>query len=182
MREASAVMNMDLLTIAVAFFSFVIFLIIHIITFRWVQPQHLLRSLLLCVMAMLGLPVVLMAILFLVKMIDAPLQAWFCGGLLASLLQGLLCFVYVLCIFGPYETSVRMRLVREIAKGATQGFSLQELLGLYNVETMVGIRLQRLTGSGDIIEKNGLYRIGRSQNFFFIFDAIARLIKRGIGR
>lgn len=175
-------MGMDVLTAGAGFFSFGVFLLIHLITFRRVAPEHLLRSLLMCVMAIMGFPILLMGILYILKAVDATLQAWVCAALLALVIQGLLCFVYVLCIFGPYETSVRMRLVREIAQGGPKGISLQELLGRYNSETIVNLRLQRLLGSGDIIENNGRYRIARRGNFFFIFDGIAGVIKQWINR
>lgn len=175
-------MKMDVLTVGVSFLSFGIFLLIHVITFRRVRPEYLLKSLLTCVVILLGLPVLLTAFFYFFNIVDAPLQVWVCAAILASVLQGLLCFVYVLCVFGPYETSVRMRLVREIAQGKGNGISHQELLVRYNTESIVNIRLQRLLGSGDIIEENGRYRIGTSKNFFFMFDAIAGIIKKWIGR
>jgi hypothetical protein len=173
---------MDILTAGSSFFSFGIFLLVHLTTFRWVRPEHLLRSLLLCVIGVMALPMVLMGIFYILKTVDASLLAWVCAAILASLIQGLLCFVYVLCVFGPYETSVRMRLVREIALTASGGISMEELSGRYNHQTIVNLRLQRLVGSGDIVENNGLYRAGRRRNFFFIFDAIAGVLKKWIDR
>jgi len=175
-------MSLDVLTVAAAFISFGIFLLVHVITFRWLHPEQLLRSLVITVAAIAGLPLVMMAALFFLKAGNFPWQAWGCASLLAMMINGLLCFVYVLCVFGPYETSVRMRLLREIAQGKEKGVSHQDLLARYNEQVMVEVRLQRLLGSGDIIEKDGLYRIGRSRNFFFIFDAIAGVLKKWIGR
>jgi hypothetical protein len=182
MWEGEAPMTMDILTVGVGFFSFGIFLLVHLIIFRKVAPEHLLRSLLACVIAIMGLPLVLMGIFFSFQALDATVQAWICAALLALVIQGLLCFFYILCIFGPYETSVRMRLVREIAAVPSGGTSLKELLQRYNHETIVDLRLRRLLGSGDIIEKDGLYRVGHSRNFFFLFDAIAGVLKRWIER
>jgi hypothetical protein len=173
--------SIDMLTVGSGVFSFVIFLLIHVITFRRVRPEHLLRSLLACVMGIMGLPVVLMGIFYICKLMNAPLEDWVCAAILASLIEGLLCFFYILCVFGPYETSVRMRLVREIAAAPPEGISMKELLQRYNHESIVNLRLKRLIGSGDIIEKDGRYRVGNRQNFFFIFDLIARVIKKWIG-
>jgi hypothetical protein len=175
-------MNIDILTVGVAIFSFVVFLLIHAITFRWVRPERLLRSLLGCVIAITGLPALLMVIFFILKTVDETPQAWVCAAILAVMIQGLMSFTYVLCVFGPYETSVRMRLVREIALGGGNGISSQELSGRYNARIIVDLRLQRLTGSGDIIEKDGRYRVIKNGNIFFIFDAIAGVLKRWIGR
>ncbi len=182
MWEGEGLMTMDVLTAGAGIFSFLIFLSVHFITFRWVRPENLLRSLLVCVVTVMGFPVLLMGFFYILKAADATLQAWICAAILASVLQGLLCFVYVLCVFGPYETSVRMRLVREIALAPPGGISMEELARCYNTEIMVNLRLQRLLGSGDIIEKDGLYRIGREGNFFFIFDAIAAVLKKWIAQ
>ena len=173
-------MTLDFLAVAVAFFSFGVFLLVNFITFRWVRPEHLLRSLLICVVAIMACPLALMGIFYLVRLIDVSPYAWMAASFLALSIQGLLCFFYVLCLFGPYETSIRMRLVREIARPGSQGLSLKELLERYNVETMVNLRLARLLGSGDIVCKNGLYQVGRGRNFFFVFDAIAAVIKKWI--
>ena len=126
-------------------------------------------------------PVAMMIVLFAMKVVDAPLSAWFMASFLALGITGLLSFVYVTCVFGPYETSVRTRLIREMAKGSLDGISHQELLQGYNVQKIVNIRLRRLMGSGDIIEQGGHYRAGNTRNVFFIFDAIAVVIKKWIG-
>jgi len=122
-----------------------------------VSPEHLLRSLLICVITTMTFPIVLMGVAFGFKVVDAPISGWLCALFLAIL-------------------------IREIAQGGTQGITRQDLLGQYNAATIVKIRLQRLTGSGDLVEKDGRYRIVRAQNLFFIFDAVAGVIKKWIGR
>ena len=160
-------MSLDVLTVAAAFISFGIFLLVHVVTFRWLRPEQLLRSLVIIVGAIAGLPLVMIAPLFL-KTGNLPWQAWGCASLLAMMINGLLCFVYVLCVFGPYETSVRMRLLREIAQGKEKGISRQDLLARYNEQVIVDVRLQRLLGSGDIIEKDGLYRWPKPEFFLYL--------------
>jgi hypothetical protein len=171
-------MPIDFLTVGVGFFSFGVFLVIHVVTFRWLQPEKLLKSLLACSFAIAALPLVLMGSLFVMKTVDASALVWAIASLLALLITGLLSFIYVTCIFGPYETSVRMRLVREIANSASKGISRQELRERYNAQTIMNIRLRRLQGAGDIIEQNGFYRAGSSRNIFFLFDTVARVIKK----
>jgi len=173
---------MDILTLGVGLISFIGFLLVHLITFRWLRPEQLLRSLVMIMIAVAGLPLILMGALFMCRCADASLTTWVCSTVLAILIEGLMCLVYVLCIFGPYETSVRMRLIREIARGSSAGISMEELLARYNHETIVNVRLRRLVGSGDIIEKDGFYHSGHKKNFFFIFMAIAQVIKKWIDR
>jgi len=173
-------MGMDLVTVLAGCLSFIVFLIIQGITFRWVNPERLLKSLFGAVVIMMLFPLVLMGLLFNLGFVKASLSVWLWGSFLAVSIEGLLSFVYVLCFFGPYETSIRMRLVREI--GAKGGISLKELLLRYNPEIILKIRLQRLLGSGDIIENNGRYKAIKAQNLFFIFQKIANVLKKWIGR
>jgi len=172
---------LDMLAVTVGIISFCVCLLIQVISFRWLRPEEVLKSMLLCVIAIVVLPMALMGILFSTKAIEASFLGWVMASLLASLITVLLSFVYILCIFGPYETSVRLRLLREIAKGKDKGVSWEEISSQYNVEIMTNIRLQRLVRSGDVIEKDGLYQVGSNKNFYFIFDAIAGVIKKWIG-
>ena len=53
-------MQMDVLTVVVGFVSFGVFLAVHVVTFRWLRPEELLRSLLACVVAIIVFPLALM--------------------------------------------------------------------------------------------------------------------------
>ncbi|CCQ89719.1 membrane hypothetical protein [Nitrospina gracilis 3/211] len=58
------------------------------------------------------------------------------------------------------ETARRIRLLRELHE-AGGGLALDELLGRYNASQMVEIRLKRLLGTGQIVERDGRYFIGK---------------------
>ena len=174
-------MQIDLLTVTAGMVSFSVFLMVHLIVFRWVQPEHLLKSLSACVIATGTIPLLLMGIFCSLKIVSASVFVWVIAAILALIIQGLLSSFYILCIFGPCETSVRMRLVREIA-AIPEGISLKDLAERYNATTIVKIRLQRLMGSGDIIEKDGVYRVAGSKNIFFVFDGIAGILKKWINQ
>ena len=142
----------------------------------------LLKSLFVCIFAITALPLVIMGFLYHMKVVEAPLAGWIIASLLALLITGLMSFIYIASIFGPYETSIRMRLVREIAKGKEAGISFEALLKSYSDKTILDIRLRRLVGSGDVIEKDGIYYQGSKRNFFFAFETIALTLKKWIGR
>jgi len=172
--------SIDLLSVGIGLGSFGVFLILQVIFFRWIKPEALLKSLLLLVIGVSVLPISLMLICWKGKLSFAAPTTWMMGMMMASLLSFLLSFVYILCIFGPYETSVRMRLVCEIASCGKSGITRQELFKRYNSQVMAQLRLRRLIGSGDIIEKDGRYILIKKQNVFFLFDAIAGLLKKWI--
>ena len=170
-------MDMDFLIVAVGVGSFGLFFLIQAIIFRRSRPEQLLRSLVICVLAVALPPVVLIGVLS-----AAKTSVWtrIIATLLAFLITGLLCLVYVFWVFGPLETSVRMRLVREIGR-RPEGISLEELAQQYNPRTILDVRLRRLSGSGDIVQKGDLYEMKSARNFFFFFDVIAGAIKKRIG-
>lgn len=58
------------------------------------------------------------------------------------------------------ETARRIRILRELHE-AGGGLSMDELLKRYNAAQMVEIRLQRLLGTGQIVERGGRYLIGK---------------------
>ncbi len=174
-------MTMDMLIAGISLGSFGIFLIIKLFIFRWLKPEELLKSLKLIVAAAAGIPIIIAVTCFFKNIVSAPIEVWLCAGILSLGMYGLMCFSYILCIFGPYETSVRMRLVREIAKGSLEGLSFHDIDRNYNPRVITEIRIRRLKGSGDIVEFNGRYRARPTSNFFFLFDVIAGVLKKWIG-
>lgn len=175
-------MFIDVLTITVGLFSFVFFLLAHGISSRWVKPEHVLRSLKILIISFIGLPVALTGSLFVFRVLHASWHVGACMAAMALLIHALLCFIYVLSVFGAYEASVRMRLLREIAKARPEGLSLEEILQRYNPEVITRLRLCRLIGSGYVIEQGGLYRASSAENLFFLFDIITRAFKMQLGR
>ena len=66
------------------------------------------------------------------------------SALSSLLLCGILCFSYVVCFVGPYETSVRIRVIREVRAAGARGVSLQQLAQAYNNRLIFESRIARL--------------------------------------
>ena len=60
------------------------------------------------------------------------------------------------------QTSIRIRLYAEIAS-KTDGLSAEEVAREYSDDSLVAVRIQRLVESGDLIDRNGAFFIGRSR-------------------
>lgn len=174
-------MTADILTNAVALVSFGLFMLTHVIICRRMSAEDLLKTLWASCASTMVLPVVLMGILYISGLLQLATEAWLCAAVLATLVHGIMCFVYVLCVFGPYETSVRMRLVREIGNAPSKGMPMAILNQRYNNETIVNIRLRRLLGSKYIKEHNGSYTAGVANNVFFVFDIVVKFLVKMIG-
>jgi len=60
------------------------------------------------------------------------------------------------------QTSIRIRMYAEIAANPS-GISVEEMNREYDDQGLIAVRLRRLTESGDIVEKDGRYYIGRNR-------------------
>ena len=97
------------------------------------------------------------------------------------LLFGLLCFCYVICIFGPYESSIRLRLIRDIYERQGPSVSWADLTQTYNDEIILKIRLDRLAAAGDLTFDGTRYQIRKKQNIFSFLARISRVMKKMYG-
>ena len=71
------------------------------------------------------------------------------------------------------ETARRIRILRELYE-TPEGLSQEEILKHYNAKHVVDMRLRRLLGNGQIIERQGRYYIG-SPVMLFIAKSITAL-------
>lgn len=94
---------------------------------------------------------------------------------MSSLLFLLLSCCYFMGIFGIMATSVRMRILTEIARG--RPLTYRALLLRYNREVIVRSRLARLVASGDIAFASGKYRAGGRITFFMVPAFMLKLMK-----
>ena len=157
--------------------SFLAFFILQVIVFRMVHPEAVLRWIMNIFMIVSVLHLFVMAIAYNYLQLNYP------GGLLfmaavSYFIFGLTAFVYILCVFGPSETSIRIRLVRELQDVKGGRLTRDELLKKYNGRLILERRIQRLLYAGEILEQNGKYVLLNKANAFFMIDAVAGLIQK----
>lgn len=141
-------MNTDLFIITIAVAGFFVFLILHCIVFRHIKKRDAIRW-----------------FLFLFVGVGATLLLF---SAIAALLYGLMASAYFMGVFGLLATSVRIRLLTEIADAREKGLSMQELSRRYNPKRIVRERLARFVSSGDIRHVNGYYVKGVGVTFFVL--------------
>lgn len=170
-------MSLDVTIIMAASVSFAVFFLSKFIVFRLVHPDAVLKW----IIHIFGAS----SVIHLAGIIlwNNFLQQQFCGSffLLAAgsyLIFGLMSFVYILCVFGPSETSIRIRLLRELAEQKGGRMTHDALLKGYNGEIILRRRIDRLLLAGQIIERNGFYEIQNRSNAFFFIDAVASFIQK----
>jgi hypothetical protein len=170
-------LSFDLAILVCSGISFLAFFLLQVIVFRIVHPEAVLRWIMNIFMIVSVLHLFTMAIAYNYLQLDYP------GGVLlmaavSYFIFGLIAFVYILCVFGPSETSIRIRLVRELREIKGGRLTHDELLKKYNGRLILERRIQRLLYAGEIIEQNGKYVLLNKANAFFMIDAVAGLIQK----
>src|SRR5262245_38279688 len=124
-------MSFDLLTIVSAVTSFAIFFLLQVVIFRIVHPDAVLKW----IVNIFAITTIIhcLGLIALSHVLAHP----FHGSLLllagvSYFLFGLTAFVYILCVFGPSETSIRIRLLRELQEDKNGRLSREALLAKYN--------------------------------------------------
>jgi hypothetical protein len=71
-----------------------------------------------------------------------------------------LAYCYVIGFYNVGESARRVRILIELYSAGVKGMTLEEILAVYNARVIVAARLDRLLGSGQIVERDGRYFIG----------------------
>ena len=174
-------LNLDQWIILTGTVSFINFFILHVVFLRFAASEKVLKWLMNCIwIALAGH----MAFIFLCLQDSHPLlpdlgvKGEIVWALLSLAVFFLLVFFYVLCVFGPTETSVRFRLIEVLASVKDKGMNLKEILNSYNAQEILRLRLKRLQEAGDIDFDNGKYYLAKKGNVFLILDALAARLKQ----
>ena len=101
--------------------------------------------------------------------------------LLSLAVYAMVTFLYVLCLFGPHESSIRIRIIRELDKFYPNACPENVLRGAYNAQIILQRRLDRLMSAGDITFDGKRYRLQKKCNFFMLSDRIAKVLYRLMG-
>lgn len=89
--------------------------------------------------------------------------------ILACLIFGASCFIYVTAVFGITVTSVRIQILRMISRTGSRGLGYGEIFGKYNKHVIVKTRLERLVGSGQLIRNKNKYYLPAKTTFFILY-------------
>jgi len=161
--------GLDQIIVACGMGAFIVFVLAHIMALRCMPAAGILDAV--QKLFYFGILALTAAVSFLPGLSVTDKFPVFIFSLCA---YGLASFVYVLCIFGPYATSIRLRLISEL--DAPQGKTMAEISRTYDSKAILDLRLKRLLASGDIRFDGDRYHIAKAHNAFFIIDAGARAL------
>lgn len=158
-------MHIDRIDLAITLGSivgFLVFFAAHVAVFRHIRRYHAVQwffILIIVVGSLLGVT-----------------QTWTTHLLPVATLASVMLFVILACcyfmgVFGLMATSVRIRVLCEIARTGTRGMTMKQLITRYNSEVIVVQRLARLVSNGDLKYFGGKYH-ARNGFTFFVFPAL----------
>ncbi|HOW36120.1 MAG TPA: hypothetical protein PL155_06885 [Candidatus Omnitrophota bacterium] len=171
----------DMAVLINALASFLFFAVVQFFSCRFVSSKEVLRWLMNLVILGLAVNIAGGIILFLKNPEVSAQMVFGAKGLCLILSAGvylLVTFHYIVLVFGPYESSVRLRVLRELYKEFPRGMLPRELLSRYNARTVVDRRLDRLVSSGEIELKDGVYRVKNRKNYFTVSDIIVGKLRK----
>ena len=162
---------MDIPILITVLVSFLVFLILQFLTFRYIKGQHVFTAMV-AVFAAAG---VLTHLGLLVYLWNIPMLIRVFVLCVSVVLYGLLTLISILAVFGIIESSLRIRLLREIVASRYHGITEKGLLKTYNREVILTKRLNRFIASGDLVTIGKQYRLVRRISFY-LFPASVFLI------
>lgn len=168
----------DKIIITSAVLGFLAYLIAHLVVFRFIGIKGILDWLMR--IFFIGGSVNLGACLRQLLQTNLPqnpnMGLVLFGSLISFFLYGLLCFFYVICVYGAFESSLSVRIFRELDKFPA-GLTRSEVLKFYNAEMILRTRLERFIGSGEVLFDGKSYRIGKTSYVFVFLQGISKTLK-----
>jgi len=174
-------MSLDSIILQSALGGLLAYLFVHFLVFRFLESKAIIKWLMnvYFIGAVVNVAGYLSFIWFKTELIGPHNfgTTIFCG-LLSFVVYSLMCYFYVLYIFGIYESSIRIRIMREFYNALPNGLTLEELLSRYNADYILRTRLERLVGSGEVTFDGVKYHIGKCPFIFLMLDYMACAIKK----
>ncbi len=151
------------------------FLTLHLVFFRFIPHadilQWLKRLIIFSICANLG------ADIFRLKALGMDVFVIILCSSVSVVLTVLFILIYVLGCFGLLESAIRARLMWELHKFHPRPLSLPELMRDYNAETILKVRLERLSATKEIIFDGKNYYPGSQMSFFVFKEWVGHIIK-----
>lgn len=172
---------LDLTIVFSALSAYLLFMMVHIVIFRFINQHRVIRWL---VMSYTVGGLICLSISFVTIQITnpqsvnlSPTTVLFIASV-AFILYSVITTGYILVLFGVIESSVRLRLLELIALAGENGIKHSEILYNYNGHTIIKKRLLRMISSGEIIQDNEYYSIGKRFSLFFLPAILAKIMIR----
>jgi hypothetical protein len=131
-----------------------VYVFFHILLFRFLNIESVLKSIIIAYAIGLILLFLVGGFLFKYDFLSIhDLMGYFiCNFFYYSVIA----FCYF-CLVNLTDTSVRIRILQELQKKANTGLSQSQILKIYNTDNIIGIRLEKLVSSGQIVKKENRY-------------------------
>lgn len=174
-------MSFDFLIILFGATEFIVFLLLHIVVFRWIKHDAILKW--------------LMYLYIFTSLFGAVFVFWFFSSILTlpssnfwqllflTLITTVIFFTllvgaYIIGIFGIIESSIRIRALSLIVYTKNKGLTTTTLFRRYNKKIIIEKRLARFKSSGSVIVRKGKYFAGKQSLLLTFIGSILNLYSR----
>lgn len=161
---------MDFYLLLVPITSFIIFFLIHIVIFRKIDENEVIRW--------------LFNAYFIGELINISIGYLTFSAytlllvFLSSTIYTLMVWIYFLGVFGVMASSVRINILFIIYKSKSSGISESEILRKYNRKIIIRKRLNRFISSGELAVIDGYYKTNRRFSFFILYNLITSFLRK----
>jgi hypothetical protein len=174
-------MAIDYIIMSGSVMGFIIFIVIQLIYFRFTEQKNVIKSLKIALF-LAGIVMVLICGGFYYYkwqiLVNYSIYIYILACVLSVIIYCMLVYLYSHWIFGVYESSITVRLLRELASAENKGLRLSQIMEEYNEDIIIQRRLSRLISSGEIyLNSNGKYCIRRKYDIFRIQSYIIYKLK-----
>lgn len=176
---------LDCFVLLNVFGSFFLFLLVHGLAFRFVAPANILKWLQCLFLTIAAVNVALGLSPFFTDVLPASKyrgSSIFLAASAACVIYSLMVFIYVAAIYAMYESSIRIRILREISMRTPAVMSLSEILNKYNARLILQKRLARLVSAGDLRQNGEVYSPGHPLSVFLIYIEMVKILRAIFGK
>ncbi len=163
----------DILILINTLLGFITYMVVQVIVFRKIKQTEVLRGLFsVYIISALTLVIVSLSSYFF-SIVQESFAIIFLGLIISFFLYTILILGYIMVIFGITESSVRIRLLREISIFGN-GIKVAQILKIYNKDVILEKRLKRFLAAGAISLRNGYYQRERGFSAYTLPDLVIR--------
>ena len=174
-------MAIDYIIMSGSVMGFVIFIIIQLIYFRFTEQKNVIRSLKIALFLAGIVMVFIYGGFYYCKwqiLGNYSIYTYALACVLSVIIYCMMVYLYAHWIFGVYESSITVRVLRELACAESKGMRLSQIMEKYNEDIIIRKRLSRLISSGEIYsDSTGEYCIRRKYDIFNIQSYIIYKLK-----
>ncbi len=170
--------NMDVFITILTISIVILFLLVQLVVHRVFSQKNVIRLILVSYCITLLVSIFVCVGYILMRFIEIQsFSVWMAIGV-SFFLGSLWILDYITGFFGLPISSLRIKLLSDIARAGDRGISDKKLLSGYNKKEIIAVRLDRLVRAGELVENKGSYVLTRGYSYLRLHAFMHRVLRR----